>query len=451
MLVTQAYRFALDPTPQQARAMASHCGAARFAFNWGLSLVKQRLDERTASPLASITVPWTLSALRLEWNRTKDSVAPWWAENSKEAYNSGLDSLARALCNFAESKSGRRTGRRVGFPRFKRRGRHDACRFTTGAIRVLADRHHVQLPRLGVIKTHEMTRKLARHLERGSGRIMAATITRVADRWFVSFTCQIDRTVVTSNGNTRVVGVDVGIHHLAVLSTGQTVTNPRPLERLQPKRRRLQRRWNRQDICRKKEGRRRWSHRQRETSRQIARLEARAANIRRHELHTLTTRLVREHGTIVVEQLNVAGMLANRRIARVMADAGFGAIRRLLNYKSNWYGAKLLVADPFYPSTKTCSACGFVRTKLPLAERTLRCLICGLVIDRDLNAARNLARLVEHVAGSGPETRNARGADVSPDRLGPTAGKREAGAGRRPSKTGTVNAQAVTTRIAHTC
>jgi putative transposase len=143
MLVTQAYRFALDPTPQQARAMASHCGAARFAFNWGLSLVKQRLDERTASPLASITVPWTLSALRLEWNRTKDSVAPWWAENSKEAYNSGLDSLARALCNFAESKSGRRTGRRVGFPRFKRRGRHDACRFTTGAIRVLADRHHV--------------------------------------------------------------------------------------------------------------------------------------------------------------------------------------------------------------------------------------------------------------------------------------------------------------------
>jgi hypothetical protein len=85
MLVTQAYRFALDPTPQQARAMASHCGAARFAFNWGLSLVKQRLDERAASPLASITVPWTLSALRLEWNRTKDNVAPWWAENSKEA------------------------------------------------------------------------------------------------------------------------------------------------------------------------------------------------------------------------------------------------------------------------------------------------------------------------------------------------------------------------------
>lgn len=316
---------------------------------------------------------------------------------------------------------------------------------------MLPNRHHVQLPRLGVIKTHETTRKLARHLERGSGRIMAATITRVADHWFVSFTCQIDRTAVTSNGKASVVGVDVGIHHLAALSTGQTVTNPRPLERLQGKRRRLQRRWNRQDNCRKKEGRIRCSHRQRETSRQIARIEARAANIRRHELHALATWLAREHGTIVVEQLNVAGMLANRRIARAMADAGFGAIRRLLTYKSKWYGAKLPVADPFYPSTKTCSACGFVRTKLPLAERTFRCLICGLVLDRDINAARNLARLVEHVAGSGPETRNARGADVSPDILGPTVGKREAGTGRCPSKTGTVIAQAVTTRIAHTC
>jgi transposase len=153
----------------------------------------------------------------------------------------------------------------------------------------------------------------------------------------------------------------------------------------------------------------------------------------------------------VVEQLNVAGMLANRRIARVMADTGVGAIRRLLTYKSKWYGAELLVADPFYPSTKACSACGVVRTKLLLAERTFRCLTCGLVIDRDLNAARNLARFVEHVTGSGPETQNARGADVRPGLVGPTAGKREAGTGRCPSKTGTVNAQAVTTRIAHTC
>jgi hypothetical protein len=113
-LVHQAYRFALDPTPGQARQLMSHCGAARFAFNWGLSLVKQRLDQRTSDP----GVPWTLAVLRREWNQAKDEVAPWWQENSKEAYSSGLDALARALANFAGSRAGRRAGRPIGFPRF---------------------------------------------------------------------------------------------------------------------------------------------------------------------------------------------------------------------------------------------------------------------------------------------------------------------------------------------
>jgi putative transposase len=181
--VHQAYRFALDPTPRQQGALASTVGGARFAYNWGLALVKERLDARAGGQ--QLKVPWTLPALRREWNRAKHQVAPWWADNSKEAYSSGLDGLARALKNWADSRHGRRNGRRVGFPRFKRRGRRDACRFTTGAIRVSSDHKHVQLPRIGVIKTHESTRKLARHLERGTGRILAATITRVADRWYV--------------------------------------------------------------------------------------------------------------------------------------------------------------------------------------------------------------------------------------------------------------------------
>ena len=117
MLVTQAYKFALDPTPRQEGALASHCGAARYAFNWALKLVKRRLDERAAS--LDVQVPWTLPALRREWNRVKQQVAPWWQENSKEAYNSGLDALARALKNWADSKAGRRNGRKVGFPRGK--------------------------------------------------------------------------------------------------------------------------------------------------------------------------------------------------------------------------------------------------------------------------------------------------------------------------------------------
>jgi putative transposase len=238
--VMQAYRFALDPTPRQRRALASHCGAARVAYNWGLELVTTRLAQQSAGQ--DVEVPWTLPELRREWNRAKDQVAPWWAENSKEAYNSGLDGLAKALKSFSDSKHGRRKGRQMGFPR-RRKKRHArvACRFTTGQIKLLSDRKHVQLPRVGVLKTHESTRKLARRLEQGSARILAATIARTADRWFVSFTCEVQRTTPADNGKTGVVGVDVGVRHLAVLSTGMVAPNPRALKCSLRKLRRLNR------------------------------------------------------------------------------------------------------------------------------------------------------------------------------------------------------------------
>ena len=152
--------------------------------------------------------------------KPKRRLPPWWAENSKEAYSSGLDGLARALKNWTDHRSGRRRGRRMGFPRPKRKGHcRDACRFTTGQIKVFPDRRHIQLPRIGVLKTHESTRKLARRLEQGTARIIAATISRQADRWFVSFTVEVQRHIPTGNGKAGVVGVDVGVRHLAVLST----------------------------------------------------------------------------------------------------------------------------------------------------------------------------------------------------------------------------------------
>ena len=167
-MVCQAYRFALDPTPRQQGALASAVGGARFAYNWGLELVRQRLDERAADQ--DVAAPWTLAALRREWNRAKGEVAPWWRENSKEAYSSGLDALARGLKNWADARAGRRAGGPMGFPRRKKKSRgRQACRFTTGAIRVEPDRHHVVLPRLGRLKTHESTRKLARRLEAAQG------------------------------------------------------------------------------------------------------------------------------------------------------------------------------------------------------------------------------------------------------------------------------------------
>jgi putative transposase len=138
----------------------------------------------------------------------------------------------------------------------------------------------------------------------------------------------------------------------------------------------------------------------------------RTANLRRDALHKLTTSLARHYGTVVVEDLNVSGMLRNRRLARAVADAGFAEIRRQLRYKTQWNGGVLAVADRWFPSSKTCSGCQAVKSKLPLSMRTFTCEACGLVIDRDENAALNLAALVKrHVAGSGPETVNGRGAD----------------------------------------
>ncbi|WP_308167906.1 helix-turn-helix domain-containing protein, partial [Catellatospora tritici] len=177
-VVVQAYRFALDPSPAQDRDLYRHAGAGRFAFNWALAAVRANLGQRAAERSYGLTdaqltpaLGWTLPALRRAWNAAKPQVAPWWAQCSKEAYNTGLDGLARALGNWSASRSGRRAGPRVGFPRFKSRRRVvPSVRFTTGTIRVEDTRHHVTLPRLGRIRTHESTRKLARRLYAGTAR-----------------------------------------------------------------------------------------------------------------------------------------------------------------------------------------------------------------------------------------------------------------------------------------
>jgi|SRR6266511_1742546 len=446
MLVTQAYKFALDPTPRQQRALWSHCGAARRAYNWGLDLVKQRLDQRTAG--MDVEVPWTLPALRREWNQAKDQVAPWWRANSKEAYNSGLDALARGLANWADSKRGRRKGPKVGFPNFKAKHRtRPACRFTTGAIRVGTDRHHVTLPRIGRLRTHESTRKLARRLEQGTARILAATISHTGDRWFVSFTVEVQRHVPNNRDDGDVVGVDVGVRHLAVLSTGRVIPNPRPLDQAQRRLRRLNRQLARRCGPRAPDGTRRapsahWQH----AKRRLARAHARVANVRRDGLHKLTTKLAGTYEIVVVEDLNVAGMVRRQCLARAISDAGFGELRRQLSYKCRWYGSDLMVADRWFPSSKTCSACGAAKAKLPLSIRVFHCDACGTRMDRDLNAAWNLAALVHDVvSGSGPETGNARGADRKTRPGGQVATKREPRTSPALGKTGTAGWQRPTT------
>jgi putative transposase len=365
-VVFQAYQFALDLTPRQQGGAASHVGAHRFAFNWGLALVNERLDRQRAGE--DVRVPWSLFELRREWNQAKHEVAPWWRENSKEAYSSGLDALARALSNWQASKQGRRKGARVSFPKRKRKGRsREACRFTTGAIRVEPDRHHVTLPRLGRLRTHESTRKLARRVEQGTARVLSATLSRRGDRWYVSFGCEVHRTVRSPRRPQARIGVDVGIRHLAVLSDGRRIPNPAPLQaalrELRLRNRQLARR---KGPIAPNGVRREPSNGWLEAKRRLGRAHAKVANIRRDALHHLTSALATTYETVVVERLNVAGMLKNRRLARQLADAGFGELRRQLGYKTAWAGGTLVLADTFFPSSKTCSGCGHVKAKLPL-------------------------------------------------------------------------------------
>jgi transposase len=199
----RAYRFALDLTPVQQRAVLAHAGAARKAHNWALARVKAVMDQRAAErsygladdPLTP-AIGWTLPALRKAWNQAKDGVAPWWREVSKEAFNTGLDALARGLKNWGDSRTGTRAGRRVGFPRYKAKHRSTpSVRFTTGAIRVEPDRKHEVLPRLGRLKLHECARTLARRIEAGTARILSATVRRDGRRWFVAVTVEVERTV----------------------------------------------------------------------------------------------------------------------------------------------------------------------------------------------------------------------------------------------------------------
>ena len=294
--------------------------------------------------------------------------------------------------------------------------------------------------RLGPIRCKESLRKLIRLLASDSNaRVQRSTVQRSNGGWVISFT--VERSVKHRRPRrpNAVVGVDVGLARLATLSTGQQYVNARPLQAALRTLRRLQRQLDRQRRQgnpgnyladgRMRLGPKAWakSARMLRTEQLIARLHESVANLRRHQAHTLTTALTREFGGIGVETLSVKNLMGNRRLARHIADVGWGMVLAQLAYKTYWSDGSILVAaDRFYPSSKTCSACGLVKAKLGLAERVFTCddTLCGRVQDRDENAACNLARLayqhaqaegnpMSYVARIGRFTLTARGGQVS--------------------------------------
>ncbi len=344
--------------------LCSHAGAARFAWNWGVARCRERYEAEGKW--------YSGNDLHKLWNAAKkaDPALAWWSKNSKCVYQ-------------------------------------EAFRLT-GAIRCSG--FTVTLPRLGLIRTHEPTCKLARRLENGTARILSVTVSRTAQRWSASFTVEVERNVPLRHSRPgTAIGIDLGVSTLltGVDSDGNVVTvaGPRALRTALRRLRRASRAHSRKV---------RGSANRRRSAARLARIHARVANVRTDALNKATTGLARRYETVVAEDLNVAGMIRNRALARAIADQGFGTARRLLDYKTAWHGGRLVVASRWFPSSKLCSGCGTVKAKLALSERTYRCESCDLSEDRDVNAARNLL----HLAASGAERLNDCGGAVRPGSAG---------------------------------
>ncbi|WP_448592985.1 RNA-guided endonuclease InsQ/TnpB family protein, partial [Thermoflexus hugenholtzii] len=335
------------------------------------------------------------SAMELHkaWNVWKRENAPWWVEVSKCAPQEAFRDLERAIRNWREG--------RADFPRFKRKkALPDNKARLTGSIRVTP--RHVQLPRIGKVRTKERTDKLLALIQARKVRILSATISREADRWFVSLTCEVERPDPEPRevqGPEDVVGIDVGLGSFAVLSDGTRIEAPKPLAKalrlLKRRSRQLSRKQKRTAVERDAEtGEERkrtvFSKNYEKAALRLARLHRRVRNIRQDFLHQLTTGLAKAKPVLVMEDLNVRGLARNGSLSRSISDVGWGMFRWMLEYKCAWYGSRLIVAPRNFPSTKRCSRCGWIASALPLSQRVFRCAVCGLEMDRDLNAAINL-------------------------------------------------------------
>jgi putative transposase len=429
------FRFTLDPTPEQVAQLTRHAGASRFAYNQCLRFVTDALASRESDP--SVTVPWSsfdlINAFNA-WKRSgtagrvfvaaRDGVITeravgltWRREVSAQVFEEAAVDLGRALAAYAKADSGTIQGHRSGFPRPKRKGRcRDSFRIRnrisrSGRCHIRIGENHARsilLPTIGVVRVHDDTRRLRRLLRpvehhrplknapalAPRARLLFATVARHGDRWMIALNVEAPdfheerRHRASSVGyGKEFVGIDRGIAAFAVAATanGLEVARfyaPRPLAR------RLTRMQLRaQAVSRAKRGSR---NRYKAVS-QLAREHARIANIRKNFLHRVSSELAKTHSQLAIEDLATANLIRNKHLSRAIADVGWGEFARQLSYKADWFGGELVTCDRWFASTKICSACGTTKKQLRLAERTFRCSSCGLMVDRDSNAAANLA------------------------------------------------------------
>ena len=397
-----AHKIALDPNNTQATYFARAAGTARFAYNWALAEWQRQYDAWKQDN--SLPKP-SQAALRRQLNAIKRDQFPWMLEVTKNAPQMAIIQLGDAFRNFWAG--------RAKFPKFHKKGVHDRFSLTNDQFSV--DGRRIRIPNLGWVQMRESLRF--------TGKILSATFSRVADKWFVSITVDTEEAPKCRAENQGAVGVDLGVAALATLSTGEKVIGPKPHKALLDRLRKLSR-----SLSRKQKG----SNNRQKAKMKLARLHARIASIRSDALHKLTSDLTRRFHTIGIEDLNVRGMLKNRHLARAIADMSFFEFRRQLEYKAERRGGLVIVADRWFASSKICSVCAVQQDKMPLAVRQCTCPDCGIIHDRDRNAARNLlayglATLSRPTASSaGCEACGEEGAGVGqPGNVKPASAKQE--------------------------
>jgi len=380
-VVYRGYRTELDPTRMQVAAFLKHAGTSRWTFNWGLQRkIETYRDGKTA----------TRFDLEKELAARKQTDLQWLGDVSKCARQEALRDLDFAFGTFYRSLHG---GRKTGFPKFKKR-RLTATSFRFSGDAVKVERTRIRLPRIGWVRLKE-----AEYLPTGGVHLVAATVSERAGRWFIGLT--VGHEVLSPPPNRGpIAGLDVGVARLATLSDGTTFDPHGEFGRLKARLRRTQR-----SMCRRRRGSANW----RKSARAVARIQMRIANVRADRTHKITTELTRTKSLIVVEDFRAQALGRNRRMSHALWNAGLAELLRQLTYKAKWRGGSVVVAPMFFPSTKRCSSCGSVGPEVPLAQRLFICAACGLEMDRDENAAKNLSQLAASPADS-----NACGEDVRP-------------------------------------
>ena len=387
MIVLRAYKTELDLNNVQKTACIRHAGAARWAYNWGLARKMEAYKKGEKVP--------TAIDLHRELNVLKKGELSWMYAVSKCAPQEALRNLDQAYAHFFRRLKAKKAGRKIqaGFPKFKSKKNGLGSFRLTGVIHIYENA--IQLPRLGLLLLKEHG-----YLPVEGVHILSASMSERAGHWFVSV--QVEMEIPDPKATYQpVVGVDMGILALATISDGTRIENPRALKSSLRRLKRIQR-----VVSRRQKG----SANRGKAVRQLAKAHLRVANVRKNALHQVTSRLARTKSAVVLEDLNVSGMVKNHHLAQAVMDVGFYEFRRQMIYKGQWYGCRIILADPLYPSSKRCSQCGHIKVEMDLSERVYICDHCGWKIDRDLNAAINLEQLT---TGSSPE-RYACGESVSP-------------------------------------